>query len=623
MPREDPDTARTLPDPRVASPSPHAIADPDAELIPLAPQERYETRQALGEGGMGEVRLASDRLIGRDVAMKLVRAEHAMRADARARFVREVRVQGQLEHPAIVPVYDFGIDGRGDAFFTMRRVRGSTLADILEALARGDEDARKEHTRHKLLGAFVRVCLAISYAHERGVIHRDLKPANVMIGGFGEVYVLDWGLAKVRGASRSVEPPASHAQPDVAGVSGTETAAGSLIGTPAYMAPEQVRGEDVDARTDIYALGAILFELLTLEPLHGDGTPAAVLARIVRGIEGRASVRTPHRAVPPELEAICVKATAPARNDRHASARELADAVDAYLAGDRDAELRKDLARAHLGRAKAAVQTDDRPFALSEVGRALALAPSDPEALALLVKLLTEPPREVPADVRRAMDRTAIASQHRMLLPAAGIYFLGWASFIPLQAAIGIRHWPLALMPLAAFAATSALVVLAWRAGERRRARILRAASIASWLSIALSSTIYGVFLALPAFVAINAMGMMLVTAKARRSTAIAGALGALLVPIGLAWVDLHPVRHVFDGDRLTILSGTIAMPRDATMAALSITYVIVIGVAAMFAARYRDALERMQLANELSTWQLRQLVPDQGLKSMRPAPPP
>ncbi len=623
MPAEDPDTARTLPDPRAASSEPHGIADPDAELVPLGPQERYETRAALGEGGMGEVRLARDRLIGREVAMKVVRAEHATRADSRARFIREVRVQGQLEHPAIVPVYDFGLDARGDAFFTMRRVRGNTLSDVLDALHRGDQDARKEHTRHKLLGAFVRVCLAISFAHERGVLHRDLKPANIMLGGFGEVYVLDWGLAKVRGASRSVEPRPSQPEPEVADVSGTHTAAGSVLGTPAYMAPEQVRGEDIDARTDIYALGAILFELLTLEPLHGDGTPAAMLARIVRGIEARTSVRAPHRSVPPELEAICVKATAPNRNDRFASARELAEAVDAYLAGDRDTELRNDLARTHLALAKAAVEKDDRPVALSEVGRAIALAPSDPEALALLVKLLTEPPREAPPEVKRALEEGVRASQGRMLAPAAAMYFFGWLSFVPIQAAIGVRDWPLALVPLVAFGTTSALILLAKRLPERTRWRLLQLANVMSFVAVACASVIYGVFLALPALVAINTMGVILVAPKVGRRLTVVASFASLLVPIALAWLDIHPVRHVFEGDRLTIVSSVIAMPRNATMAALTVTYAVIVLVATVFTARYRDALARAQLAKELQAWQLRQLVPDQGLKSMRPAPPP
>src|SRR5687768_7407315 len=149
--------------------APGDIGDPDAEVAVVPPEQRYETRSSLGEGGMGEVRLCRDRVIGREVALKSVLRNRASHVDFRARFVREARVQGQLEHPAIVPVYDFGLDARGDVFFTMRRVRGSTLTEIIERLHTKDQATETEHTRHKLLGAFVRVCLAISYAHELGV----------------------------------------------------------------------------------------------------------------------------------------------------------------------------------------------------------------------------------------------------------------------------------------------------------------------------------------------------------------------------------------------------------------------------------------------------------------------
>ncbi len=168
-----------------------------------------------------------------------------MHHDFRARFVREARVQAQLEHPAIVPVYDFGIDGAGQPFFTMKCVRGATLESAIDDLRRADETALRLFTRHKLLAAFVQVCLAVDFAHERGVIHRDLKPANVMLGGHGEVYVLDWGVAKVRSATRTLDPTAEDAPEPVddAPPEGTTTtksaptAAGAMLGTPGYMAP--------------------------------------------------------------------------------------------------------------------------------------------------------------------------------------------------------------------------------------------------------------------------------------------------------------------------------------------------------------------------------------------------
>ncbi|MGH7271478.1 MAG: serine/threonine-protein kinase, partial [Polyangiaceae bacterium] len=208
---------------------------------------RYALGEVLGEGGMGVVRACHDQRIGRDVALKTVRDEHSSRADLVARFLREACVQGQLEHPSIVPVYDLGYDGDGRAYFTMKRVRGATFEQIVAALRRGSDDAARSFPLRKLLGAFATVCHALHFANSRGVIHRDLKPGNVMLGDFGEVYVLDWGLAKLRLSAAStdaddvpVQSPA--AQGSVGSHVSGKSAGGATMGTPGYMAPEQVRG---------------------------------------------------------------------------------------------------------------------------------------------------------------------------------------------------------------------------------------------------------------------------------------------------------------------------------------------------------------------------------------------
>ncbi len=246
------------------------VEDAEAELPQSETFEaRYELRTKLGEGGMGEVLLCKDVRIGREVALKVIRAEHGSRPDLRKRFLREVRVQGQLEHPSIVPVYDLGRDPEHKAYFTMKRVRGQTLEQILSALRRGEPEAERQHTRYKLLSAFATACLAVHFAHTRGVLHRDLKPGNVMLGDFGEVYVLDWGLAKVIHAdgTRSPDDSASTALPAAtpspanaapAGGAPPLTGTGVLMGTPGYMAPEQIRGEfgELGPRVDIYALGS-------------------------------------------------------------------------------------------------------------------------------------------------------------------------------------------------------------------------------------------------------------------------------------------------------------------------------------------------------------------------------
>src|SRR5258706_1938994 len=189
---------------------------------------RYRTGAVIGRGGMGEVVSARDEQIGRSVAIKRLRAKDAS-PEVIARFLREARVQGRLDHPAIVPVHELCSDGN-EPFFVMKQLSGVTLADVIAG-----KDAR--FTRQQLLRAFVDVCLAIEFAHTRGIVHRDLKPANIMLGEFGEVYVMDWGVARVL-AEEAPDAPPSAPLPDPG-----DTMAGVMLGTPGYMSPEQIRGD--------------------------------------------------------------------------------------------------------------------------------------------------------------------------------------------------------------------------------------------------------------------------------------------------------------------------------------------------------------------------------------------
>ena len=174
------------------------------------PVERYGAAEALAAGGMGEVAVLGDRWIGREVAKKSMRPEIAGSSNALARFLREIRVQGQLEHPSIVPVYDVGRTDGGELYFTMRRIQGMTLADVLDGITRGDEQLTARFSRRKLLTAFSSVCMTVHYAHSRGVVHRDLKPSNIMLGAYGEVYVLDWGIAKLVEGGQEPRRPAAR-----------------------------------------------------------------------------------------------------------------------------------------------------------------------------------------------------------------------------------------------------------------------------------------------------------------------------------------------------------------------------------------------------------------------------
>jgi eukaryotic-like serine/threonine-protein kinase len=301
----------------------------------LASGARYEEGVTLGMGGMGHVVLARDARIGRNVAIKSLRTDRNLSPEDRQRFFREAQVQGQLEHPSIVPVYDIELRADGTTFFTMRRVVGRTLQDILDGMRVRSE----RRTQRELLQGFATVCLTLEYAHSRGVIHRDLKPANIMFGDFGEVYVLDWGLARVIGSADSVDLPAA---PRI-------STPGAMMGTPLYMAPEQMRDPEVGAAADVFSLGAILFELLTLERLRD---PKAMFAPV----DARASTRAPERPVAPELESTCLRATADREAERFASARELHDAIARYLDGDREREQRLALAGVHSTRARQALE---------------------------------------------------------------------------------------------------------------------------------------------------------------------------------------------------------------------------------------------------------------------------
>ena len=250
---------------------------------------KYRLLGELGRGGMGTVYLAEDTALGRRVALKVV-ATAASAPEAAERMLREARILAGLEHPGIVPVHDAGALPDGRVFYAMKRVDGQRL----DALAGGVPLPER-------LRVFRRICEAVAFAHARGVIHRDLKPENVMVGSFGEVLVMDWGVAKVRGESASGGPAAGG------GASGG-TADGTVIGTPEYMAPEQAEGavERTGPRADVYALGGILAFLLRPEP-----------------------------AAPEPLAAVVAKARARRPEDRYGSAEELSAEVARYLAGER------------------------------------------------------------------------------------------------------------------------------------------------------------------------------------------------------------------------------------------------------------------------------------------------
>ena len=296
--------------------------------------DRYKLDRLHATGGTGRVWLARDRDLGREVALKELRTSAAQSAKVYGRFLREAQITGQLEHPGIVPVYELTrhADGK-QPFYTMRFVRGRTLTEAIRAYHREKALGQARQLEQlTLLNAFVGVCNTIAYAHSRGVIHRDLKGQNVVLGDFGEVMVLDWGLAKL------LDRPGEDCVTQPLAVAGTleaeATQEGQVMGTPAYMAPEQAGGqlELVDRRTDVYGLGAILYELLTGRPPFIGVDTQDVLSQ-VRDKEPSLPSQI-CEDVPPALEAICLTALAKNPQERFHSATELALEVQRWLADE-------------------------------------------------------------------------------------------------------------------------------------------------------------------------------------------------------------------------------------------------------------------------------------------------
>jgi serine/threonine-protein kinase len=297
-------------------------------------EQRYTMIRPHAQGGIGQVWLARDGDLGREVAVKELRPQWADHSTVWARFLKEARITGQLEHPGIVPVYELVPDPKDrKPFYTMRFIRGRTLSDAIQVF----HQQRRAGTSgplalRELLGAFVGVCNAVAFAHSRGVIHRDLKGQNVVLGDFGEAVVLDWGLAKVLGET---EDPTSSAPAAVASTRGQgQTMQGQILGTPNYMAPEQAEGrlDLIDQRSDVYGLGAILYEILTGQPPFAGTDTVQVLKQVVHAaaVPPRQLVAT----TPKSLDAVCRKALAKLPADRYAAARDLGQEVQRWLADE-------------------------------------------------------------------------------------------------------------------------------------------------------------------------------------------------------------------------------------------------------------------------------------------------
>jgi serine/threonine-protein kinase len=579
-------TGEELPGPDRPEPSPDTMVG-----------DRYRLGRRIGKGGMGEVMAARDVQIARDVAIKRMRAA-APSDKAVQRFLREAMVQGRLEHPAIVPVHEIGRDTDGLPYFVMKKLTGTSLSKIL------DDDAPLP--LQKVLRAFADVCLAVEFAHNRGIVHRDLKPDNIMLGDYGEVYVLDWGVAKIIGEDESDFA-------DIGSGSGEHaTRVGTAVGTPGYMSPEQVRGQtDVDGRADVYTLGCVLFEILADEPLHPRGN--AGMKAVLAETDARPSVRAPDRDIPPELDELCVHATAMDRNKRTQSARELGERIERFLDGDRDLALRRQLARDHLDKARrafAASDSDDnRRNAMRESAAALALDPALGGAAELVGRLMLEPPRETPREVREAMMADDVR-EAKGVARAGVLAVVGALLFVPLLYWIAPAD-NVYIPALAGFLLLDGLVAMhAIRAKIPKPGLVV----IANTIIVIVVARMFSPILIAPGVAASLAMAMVLTprfTWLGSPITIVVLMVGAVTGPLLLEQLGVLSTTMSVSREGVLFAAPALSGIHEGPTIAVGALYAIaLIATSTLAGYQMRQRSLQAQKHLHLQAWQLRQLVP-------------
>ncbi|MFN0247716.1 MAG: serine/threonine-protein kinase [Kofleriaceae bacterium] len=583
-----------------------ATRSPDAPtLVPAGaaaaamfslPPPGYELGNAIGRGGMGEVVVAKDLRIGREVAVKRMTAEKPSNEQT-VRFLREARIQARLDHPAIVPVHELGVDDKGRLFFTMKRLgAGKTLANQLAG----------KMPQNRALRVLVDVCLAVEFAHQRGVVHRDLKPSNIMLGDFGEVYVIDWGIARVL-AEDSIEVGEATriSTSDIATLDdGTKT--GALLGTPGYMSPEQLRGQRATTAADIYALGAILFEVLAGESLHKRGE--AGIGTTLSDPQVHPSTRKPERNIAPELDALCFAALDEDPTKRP-TAREVADKLQSFLDGDRDLARRRELASEQITAAKEAMASksaDARALAMRHAGYALSLDPQSEEAGHLVSALLLEPPPQLPAELEKSLDtyeRKLSSERSRLAMWTYASLFL----LLPFVAVVQIKEWGL-LLGIYGVVLVAMLAAVRYRSTGRPNPVVALTVNL---LLIVLFSRIAGPFILTPLIAAGGLIVFTSMRGVIERTWVIwVWAASTVLLPIGVEYMHLFPWTWQIE-DGFMIVQSNIVQSAGAPTEAALITGSIVLHIALgwfMLALARQRRLAQTQLF--IQAWHLRQLLP-------------
>ena len=578
---------------------------------------RYQLGELIGRGGMGEVRSARDLRIGRDVAVKLLRSDQT-EAEMMLRFVREARVQGRLEHPSIVPVHDMGEDAAGQPFFVMKRLTGATLLEILE---RGEGGAA--WNRRQLLSRLVDVCQEIAFAHQRGVVHRDLKPGNIMLGDFGEVYVLDWGIARIlddeqtahasgvlhRADLDSIRDDAPDTEPGSPRASDPQmTQVGALLGTPGYMAPEQLRGDPVGPPADVYALGCVLFEILTQSPALPRGREA--FEPTLSTPAHRPRLRAPDADIPPELDDLCAAATALATADRLPGAAALAAGIQRYLDGDRDLERRRELADRYAAEARALLDqpgSEPRGKAMAAAGRALGLDPSHRDAQALIGRLLLESPAEMPPEVAMKSEAARVELAKVQLRAGARVY-LAYFLVAPILLLTSI-HAPLVLVAVGALLVLNAVVLALVGRSGRPVGRFLFVSLPLHCALLTTSAILFSPLIVLPTLAATSVTAFISHPTRTRPWVIVVLHLAAVIGPLVAELVGLLPRTFSTAGDSLTITPWAVVVPASQFIWVATLINTTQVIAGAILVMHLRRAEEAAQQAVYLNAWHLGQLL--------------
>ena len=569
---------------------------------------RYTLGELLGRGGMGEVLSADDHNLDRRVALKRMRGQRSA-ADA-ARFLREAKIQARLDHPAIVPIYEIGYDADGAPFFSMKQLTGQALDQVL----------RQPVLDGKLLRKFVDVCLAVDFAHQRGVVHRDLKPSNIMLGDFGEVYVLDWGIARLLdgGDPLATTGELEWGQSDVeaafaaaaarAEATPTQlTATGALVGTPGYMAPEQLTGVPASTASDAYALGCILFELLAGEPLHPMG-PAALTHTLV-GDDRDPLLRAPQREIAPELASLCVAMTQ-SEPALRPSARLIAERLQHFLDGDRDLKTRQLLAAQMVTEAQAHVldgSGEARAAAMRKAARAISLNPDSTDATAVIAALLQPPKGALPAQLKASVERleqVEISSQTRSALLACLPYLM----VLPVLAWQGVTDWLWFAMLSATATLQAGFAVYFLR---NPSARPVWSPIIVNMLFIGLSARMFGPWLLMPTLAVGIISGLSAFPPLLDRPWLVTGSVivGAVTPIVLEALGVLAPTWQFFDGG-LASRSGVLQLGGTSTLVLVITFNAVMILITGMYSRAIALQRRRAVEALEYQSWHLRQMLP-------------